>query len=294
MVLKSEWSQRLGAYARLARFDRPVGTFLLLWPTLWSLWLASGGQPSLQLVLIFTLGTVLMRAAGCVINDYADRHLDGSVRRTQHRPLVQGAVSGREAITLACVLVFCAFLLVLMTPIITLALAFPALLLTLVYPLMKRWTHWPQLVLGCAFSWGIPMAWTASGRPLEPGCWLIFAACLLWIVAYDTQYAMVDREDDIKAGIRSTAILFGAWDTRITAALQAACCLLLVLAGLTLGRGMIWHSGIGVMGVFFVRQAWLTRHREPSACFQAFLNNQWAGAALFAATVLDFRFFPMA
>ncbi len=291
MFLNHEWSARLRAYAKLARFDRPVGTFLLLWPTLWSLWLASGGWPRLRWVVVFSLGTVLMRALGCIINDYADRHLDGFVTRTCNRPLVTGDVSATEALVLACVLGLCAFLLVLATPVLTVMLSLPALALTLVYPFMKRWTHLPQLVLGCAFSWGIPMAWTACGRPLEPASWVVFLACLLWVVAYDTQYAMVDRADDIKAGIRSTAILFGRWDTRVVAFLQLGCCVLLVQAGRLLESGGGWYLGVGVMAALFVRQAWLTRRREPSACFRAFCENQWAGGAVFAGAVLDLCFF---
>lgn len=221
------------AYWQLARLDKPIGSLLLLWPTLWSLWLAAGGWPGWQLLVVFVAGVWLMRSAGCVINDYADRHVDGHVKRTAARPLPAGRLGGRQALAFFGVLVLAAFALVLTLNRYTILLSLVGLLLAVVYPFMKRITHLPQLVLGLAFSWAIPMAWAAVQGQLGPVTWLLFLANALWTVAYDTYYAMVDRDDDLRIGVKSTAILFGRHDRHIIVALQAA--MLLALAGRLVG-----------------------------------------------------------
>ena len=280
-------TSRFGAYLQLIRFDRPIGSLLLLWPTWWALWLAADGLPPLKLLVIFSLGTVLMRSAGCAANDLADRNLDGSVARTRHRPLVTGAVSPNEAMTLCAVLALSAFVLVLFTNTLTILLSFAGALLAACYPFMKRFTHLPQLVLGAAFSWGIPMAFAAVLNDLPPELWLVFVANLLWTVAYDTQYAMVDREDDLKIGIKSTAILFGELDRHIVAALQALTLVALLLVGQRFELGWIYFLGLALAGGLFVYQQKLIRDRAPADCFKAFLNNNWVGAAVFLGLLLD-------
>ncbi len=278
-------------YIQLTRFDRPIGTLLLLWPTLWALWLAADGWPEWHLIVIFSLGTLLMRSAGCVINDYADRHLDGHVQRTKHRPLATGQVSEKQALTLFLLLLSCSFLLVLLTNTLTIMLSFAGAGLAMVYPFMKRFTHLPQFVLGAAFAWGMPMAWAAQENALHPVIWLMFAGCLLWIVAYDTQYAMVDREDDLKIGIKSTAILFGEKDNLIIQLLQSLTLVILGLCGWLLNSGPFFYLGLVAMGGFFLYQKKLTKGRERDLCFQAFLNNNLAGLAVFVGIVLDNCFF---
>ncbi len=237
-------ASKLQALLQLIRFDKPIGTLLLLWPTLWALWIAAAGLPDLDLLLIFTLGTFLMRSAGCVINDLADRHWDGEVSRTSGRPLVTGAVSVNEARLLFVALLAAAFMLVLLTNPMTVLLSFAAVALASFYPFMKRYTHLPQLVLGAAFSWGIPMAFAAQQGALPPGLWLLYFANLAWTMAYDTKYAMVDREDDLVVGIKSTAILFGRHDRLWIALLQLVFLGLLVAAGLSFGLGRIYFAGL--------------------------------------------------
>jgi 4-hydroxybenzoate polyprenyltransferase len=222
---------KISALLRLIRWDRPIGSLLLLWPTLWALWIAAAGVPDIDLLLIFAVGTVLMRSAGCIINDLADRNLDGGVTRTQARPLVTGEVSVAEAVGVFLFLCLLAFALVLMTNLLTVLLSIPALLLASSYPLMKRVTHLPQVVLGMAFSWSIPMAFAAQRESLPPALWLLFTGNLLWTVVYDTKYAMVDRKDDLAIGIKSTAILFGESDRTVIAVLQVLCLAALALAG---------------------------------------------------------------
>ena len=278
---------RMHAYLQLIRFDRPIGTLLLLWPTLWALWLAADGIPPLKLLLIFSLGTLLMRSAGCAINDLADRNLDGAVARTRERPLVTGAVSPQEAMTLCAGLGLLAFVLVLFTNTLTIVLSFAGAALAACYPFMKRHTHLPQLVLGAAFSWSIPMAFAAVGNALPPTLWLLFIANLLWTVAYDTEYAMVDREDDLKVGIKSTAILFGELDRHIIGALQALTVTALVLVGQRFELGVAYFVSLLACAALFVYQQKLIRDREPANCFRAFLNNNWVGAAVFVGLVLD-------
>lgn len=280
-------SSRFSAYLQLVRFDRPIGTLLLLWPTLWALWLASDGLPPVKLLVIFGLGTLFMRSAGCAINDLADRNLDGGVERTRERPLVTGSVAPNEALVIAAVLALAAFVLVLFTNTLTILLSFAGVTLAALYPFMKRHTHLPQVVLGAAFSWGIPMAFAAVLDTLPTILWLVFIANLLWTVAYDTQYAMVDREDDLAMGIKSTAILFGELDRHIVAALQLLTMVALLLVGQRFELSWVYFASLLVPAGLFVYQQRLIRAREPASCFRAFLNNNWVGAAVFAGLVLD-------
>lgn len=278
---------RLRLYLQLIRFDRPIGTLLLLWPTWWALWLAADGMPSWRNLLIFTAGVFLMRSAGCAINDYADRHFDHQVERTRHRPLTVGAIKPHEALLVAATLALLAFVLVCFTNRLTILLSTGAVLLASIYPFMKRHTSLPQVVLGAAFAWSIPMAFAAEAGHIPPAAWLLYTAVVLWTVAYDTFYAMVDRRDDLKAGIRSTAILFGELDRAITAIVQGLCLLALVLTGLRFELGIYWYCGVAAAGALFGWQQWLIRNREPATCFKAFLNNHWVGAAVFLGLALS-------
>ncbi len=277
-------------YLLLVRFDRPIGTLLLLWPTLWALWLAAEGLPPWQLLVIFILGTFLMRSTGCIINDLADRNFDGAVERTKDRPLVTGAISPNQALALAAGLGLLAFVLVLFTNTLTIMLSFGGVALAACYPYMKRHTHLPQLVLGAAFSWGIPMAFAAVRDDLPATLWLVYTANLLWTVAYDTQYAMVDRKDDLKVGIKSTAILFGPMDRTMVAVLQVMALMALLLVGQRFELGAIYYLSLLGAGGLFVYQQKLIRERKPQACFQAFLNNNYAGMLIFAGIALHYGF----
>ncbi len=274
-------------YLQLMRLDRPVGSLLLLWPTLAALWMAAEGVPPIPLIVIFTLGTFLMRSAGCVINDYADRHVDGAVERTQARPLVTGAVSETQALKLFAGLCVAAGLLVLFLNRQTQLLALAGLGVAALYPFMKRWTHLPQTVLGIAFSWGILMAWTATGAGLTPAAGLMFVGSVLWIVGYDTMYAMVDREDDLKVGIKSTAILFGDLDRLMVGVLQAGALVTFTLLGNRLGYQHAYFVGVACCAGFFIYQQYLIRDRNRDGCFKAFVNNIRVGFALFCGTVLE-------
>ena len=274
-------------YLALMRLDRPVGTLLLLWPTLAALCMAADGLPPLSLIVIFTLGTFTMRSAGCVINDYADRNVDGHVKRTAQRPLATGAISTGHALWLFCILILFAGVLILFLNRATQLLAVGGLALAILYPFMKRWTHLPQVVLGAAFSWGIPMAWSAQQIAVPYQAWLMFVASLLWIVAYDTQYAMVDRDDDLKIGVKSTAILFGDLDRLMIGILQASAWIGLVLLGIDLGYEHIYYLGMASIAALFVYQGWLIRKRERDACFAAFRNNIWVGVSLLSGTLLE-------
>lgn len=271
------------------RLDRPIGIYLLLWPCLWALWLAAEGPPDWDLLVIFVAGTVLMRSAGCVINDFADRHIDPHVQRTKERPLATGEVSEREALTLFALLCLLAFALVLLTNRLTVALSFGALALAACYPFMKRYTHLPQLVLGAAFSFSIPMAFSAQRNALPEALWLLYMANLLWTVAYDTFYAMVDRDEDVLIGVKSTAILFGRYDRMITACLQIATLLLLVLTGFEFNLGYCYFTSIALASLLFIRQQVMIRTRDRDACFQAFLNNHYVGAIIFVGLALDYQ-----
>jgi 4-hydroxybenzoate polyprenyltransferase len=276
------------AYLRLMRVDRPIGTLLLLWPTLLALWLAAGGVPDAKLLIIFTLGTFLMRSAGCVINDFADRRVDGLVQRTEARPLVVGAASAEEAVSLFILLGLASFVLVLFTNTLTILLSVVGALLAAVYPFMKRYTHLPQLALGAAFSWSIPMAFAAQSGALPPALWLLYLANLLWTVVYDTLYAMVDREDDLKAGIKSTAILFGDADKAMLALLQALTVLTLWLVGQRFALAAPYFLAVIAVAGQFVWHQRLIRERERAACFRAFLANNHVGLTLFVGVVLHF------
>lgn len=282
------WRQRLRNYWKLVRADRPIGIFLLLWPALWALWFAGEGHPTWWVVLIFVLGTVLMRSAGCAINDFADRHVDGKVQRTAQRPLATGAVSPREALAVFVVLSFLAFGLVLFLNRLTILNSFVAVALAGIYPFMKRYTHLPQVVLGMAFGWAVPMAFTALQQGIPPLAWVLFGATVIWALIYDTMYAMVDREDDLKVGIKSTAILFGRYDRLVIGLLQVLMLGLLWYAGRMGGRGVWWEAGLAVGAGLFAWQQYLIRGRERRGCFRAFLNNNWFGLAVFAGLFLDY------
>lgn len=276
MKLELNWHNRAG-YASLMRLDKPVGIYLLLWPTLWALLLASQGLPSLHVGIVFILGVIIMRSAGCIINDYADRNFDGDVERTKHRPLVSGQVTPTEALQLFSLLIVIAFLLVITMSWFTVLLSIPALLLASSYPFMKRYTHLPQVVLGAAFGWAIPMAIGAVLGEVPLWGWLLFFANLFWTVAYDTMYAMVDRNDDIHIGVKSTAILFGQQDRVIIALLQITTILLLAYVASILFLGPIVYGSIIAMAGLFIYQQVLIFHRDRDACFKAFLNNHYAG-----------------
>lgn len=273
--------QRLPVYGQLMRVDKPIGTLLVLWPTLWSLWLAADGLPSIKNLIIFTLGAFLMRSAGCVINDFADRKIDGQVSRTKHRPLATGSASPKEAIGLFIALCLSAFVLVLFTNTLTIQLSFAAVALAFCYPFMKRFTFLPQVFLGMAFAMSVPMAFAAESGGLNPDIWLIYTAVVLWTVAYDTFYAMVDRNDDLKIGVKSTAILFGEMDRAICASLQVMVLLAMLLAGNKFELGIVYQLGLVAAAALFGWQQYLIRYRQREACFQAFLHNNWVGVVIF-------------
>ena len=278
----ARWRERLGQYWKLCRGDRPIGVLLLLWPTWWALWLAAGGLPPWRLLVVFSLGVWLTRAAGCVINDYADRWLDPQVERTKDRPLATGAVSGREALAVFAVLMLVAFALVLTLNRLTVWLSFAGLVLAATYPYLKRHTYLPQVWLGMAFGWGIPMAFAAVQGTVPPLAWLLYCANILWATGYDTWYAMVDREDDLRAGSKSTAILFGDLDLVAQGILYALTLLALALVGQQAQLGLVYWIALGVAVLLVAWQFWIARHRERGACFRAFLHNNWIGAAIFA------------
>ena len=275
-------------FIQLTRMDKPIGIYLLLWPTLWALWVAAKGVPSLSNLLIFVFGVILTRAGGCVINDFADRKVDGHVKRTVQRPLVSGRISSKEALVFFALLMGNSFLLVLCTNAPTIALSFGGLALAASYPFMKRYTYYPQVVLGAAFSWGMPMAFTAETGSLPAAAWLLYIANLLWTVGYDTYYAMTDRDDDLKIGVKSTAILFGDADRIIILSLQGLALGCLLLAGAQFELGGWFHLGLLAAAACFVWEFWYTRDRDPQRCFRAFLHNHWAGLAIFVGIVLNY------
>ncbi len=278
----------LHPYLLLTRLDKPVGSLLLLWPTLAALFMAAEGWPPVGLIIVFTLGTFLMRSAGCVINDYADRHVDGHVARTQNRPLPSGTVKPNEALLLFAGLAGAAGLLVLFLNQTTILLAAGGLAVAALYPFMKRWTYLPQVVLGAAFSWGILMAWTAVTGTLSNAAGVMFLGSLLWIVAYDTMYAMVDREDDLKVGIKSTAILFAGLDRLMIGILQASALLAFYLVGQQMDFHHGYYLGVSACAMLFIYQQWLIRKRQPELCFAAFKNNIWSGFMLFFGVLLEY------
>lgn len=290
-VQHTTWRQRLEAYYYLCRFDKPVGTELVFWPTMWALWIAAGGLPPLQILIAMVLGTIFMRAAGCAINDFADRKVDAHVERTKTRPLATGVIRPREAVYVFLGLVAASACTLFFLPIATFYCALAGLVLAFIYPFMKRYTHLPQVVLGMAFSWGIPMSFTAMGKPLDLTCWLLYFGNLAWTVAYDTQYAITDREYDLKIGVKSTAILFGRYDIQIIGLLQILSLLLiggaLYLENLLLPFGL---AALLIVAADFVYQAFKTKDRDPQICFWAFRHNRWVGLIIFIGIFLELIF----
>ncbi|HGN9343350.1 4-hydroxybenzoate octaprenyltransferase [Morganella morganii] len=283
-MVRSKWQ----AYSRLMRTDRPIGSLLLLWPTYWALWIAARGVPDWHILIIFTIGVFSMRAAGCVINDFADRKFDGSVERTKNRPLPRGDVTEKEAKILFAVLVLVSFGLVLTLNTMTIWLSVAGLALAWVYPFVKRVSHLPQVVLGAAFGWSIPMAFAAVSESLPAECWLLFAVNIVWSVVYDTQYAMVDRNDDLKIGVKSTAILFGRFDKMIIGILQLVMILMLLWVGLMVNLSGIFYWSLLLAGALFVYQQRLMADRERDPCFQAFMNNNYVGFILFLGMLVSY------
>ena len=290
----SSTAQALSPYIRLVRLDKPVGIWLLLWPTLWGLWVAADGVPPLCVALIFVLGTVLMRSAGCAVNDWADREFDGHVERTRSRPLASGELSPRAALWVAAGLAVTAFLLILpLSPAVWLW-SVPAVLLAASYPFTKRFLAIPQAYLGLAFGFGIPMAFVAVTGKVPAVAWLLLVANLFWTLAYDTEYAMVDRADDLKLGIRTSAITFGRFDVAIIALCYLASLLLLAVAGGLLARGVWWMIGLTIASAIALHHVRLIAGRDPAACFRAFRHNVWYGAAVFAGIAADYALAPAA
>jgi 4-hydroxybenzoate polyprenyltransferase len=283
-----QFEDRLHEYALLMRLDRPIGSLLLLWPTLWALWLAGEGQPTQKVVVIFVLGVFLMRSAGCVMNDIADRNFDPYVARTRQRPLAAKRVSAQEALGLFILLCLIAFGLVLLLNTLTILLSVVGLSLAIIYPFMKRFHHLPQVHLGAAFGWSIPMAFAALTDTVPLVAWTLFVANMVWSVVYDTMYAMVDREDDLKIGVKSSAILFGSRDKQIIGRLQALLFGLLILVGILAGLGWAYYLSLFVALWFALYQQFLIRDRVSTECFKAFLNNNWFGLVIFCGIVIDF------
>ncbi len=275
-------------YYLLTRMHKPIGIFLLLWPTLWALWVAAEGFPDWHVLIVFVLGVFLMRSAGCVINDYADRKFDPLVSRTRERPIAAGRVKPREALILFTVLCLLAFALVLTLNSLTIKLSVVGVVLAAIYPFMKRYTHLPQVILGMAFGWAIPMGFAAQMDAVPKVAWLMYVVNVVWSMVYDTMYAMADREDDIKAGVKSTAILFGDADRVIIAMLQGMMLLGLVLLGQQLELGAPYYLCLTVAVGLGVYQQYLIRKRQPASCFAAFLNNNWLGAAIFVGLALSY------
>lgn len=288
---KSDWPfirSRVYQYAILARLNKPIGIFLLLWPTLWALWIAAEGVPDLGVLTVFVLGVILMRSAGCVINDYADREIDPRVNRTKDRPIASGRVSADEAMLLFMGLCFSAFLLVLTMNTFTILLSLGGVLLAAIYPFMKRYTHMPQIVLGMAFGWAIPMAFAAQTNDVPKIAWLIYVVTVLWAVIYDTMYAMADRSDDLKIGVKSTAILFGDADRVIIGMLQAMMLFALYLVGEQAQLGEEYLIALVISVILMGYQQYLIRYRQPALCISAFLNNNWIGIAIFIGIIVNY------
>lgn len=282
--------ERLEQYYYLVRLDRPIGIYLLLWPTLCALWLAGEGKPDPLVLFVFVVGTVLMRSAGCAINDFADRNIDAHVARTRERPIAAGKVGTREALLVFAVLALLAFGLVLLLNRMTVYLSFGGVLLAAIYPFMKRYSNLPQVVLGMAFAWAIPMAYAAQTESLPKEAWLLYVITVIWAVIYDTMYAMVDREDDLKIGVKSTAILFGEADRLIIFILQLMMFGGLFLLGRQHGLGPAYYGGMALAAMLALYQQYLIKDREPVRCFRAFLNNNWLGAILFIGLLLHFLY----
>jgi 4-hydroxybenzoate polyprenyltransferase len=281
-------AQRLKLYAQLMRLDKPIGILLLLWPTLWALWFATNGKPELKFILIFIVGTVLMRSAGCVVNDYIDRHVDPHVARTKGRPLAAKKIPGKEALLLAGFLSLLAFALVIPLNRLTIILSFAALFLAVSYPFTKRFLAIPQAYLGIAFGFGIPMSFAAATNTVPAMAWLLLLGNIFWAMAYDTEYAMVDRADDIKIGIRTSALTFGKWDVIAVMICYTLFFALMIYAGMVYQRGGFYYAGIGVAVSMALYHYQLIKQREPAQCFKAFLHNNWLGAAIFSGLALDY------
>lgn len=279
---------RLQQYSLLVRLDRPIGTLLLLWPTLWALWIAAEGWPDNYVLFVFIAGVFLMRASGCAINDFADRKIDLHVARTNQRPMATGKVSAKEALWVFAVLALCAFILVLTMNTLTIYMSFAGVILAASYPFMKRYHYMPQIHLGVAFGWSAPMAFTAQANEITAMTWLIFMATVLWTTAYDTMYAMADREDDLKIGVKSTAILFGDADKLIIGMLQALLMLNLILIGTSSDMGLYYYLGLVGAAGFAIYQQYLIKDRDAKKCFQAFLNNNWFGFCVFMGVFVDY------
>jgi len=281
--------EKVSLYAELIRFNRPIGSYLLLWPTLWGLWFAAEGAPNFKLLLIFTLGVFFMRSAGCAINDYADRDFDKHVARTKNRPLTSGKITSKEALGVFLGFILLAFILVLQLDINTILFSFVAVFLAASYPFMKRYHYFPQVHLGAAFAWAIPMAFVATGHSIPPlEAWLLFIATLLWTTAYDTQYGMVDIEDDLKEGMKSTAILFGKFDNILIGSLQLTALALISTVGIISSRGFFFYLGIICASALVFYHQHLTKNREPELCFKAFLNNNYFGMFVFIGLAIDY------
>jgi len=280
--------ERLAQYVLLTRLDRPIGIYLLLWPTLWALFIAAKGWPSLGVSIVFILGVILMRSAGCVINDYADRKIDKHIARTKDRPITAGRVSEKEALLLFVGLCFTAFILVLFMNLLTIRLSIAAVGLAALYPFMKRYTYLPQVFLGLAFGWAVPMAFAAQTGDVPPIAWLLLTGTVLWATAYDTMYAMVDRADDLKVGVKSTAILFGEADRLIIGAIQLLLILVLLLVGRQAELGGIYYLGLGIASLSLLYQQKLIWQRQPADCMKAFLHNNWFGMAVFLGILGDY------
>jgi 4-hydroxybenzoate polyprenyltransferase len=281
-------ARRVQEWVRLMRLDRPVGIWLLLWPEMWALWIAGGGRPEPRILVIFLLGTVVMRSAGCIINDFADRNVDPFVKRTKDRPLAARRITPHEALVLFCVLAAIALCLALQLDFNTLKLAFVGAALTVSYPFFKRFFPVPQFYLGLAFGWAVPMAYMAASGTLPRVAWVLFVTAVLWACIYDTLYAMVDREDDLKIGVKSSAILFADMDKVIVAIMQAMMLFSLFLVGKTMKFGTWYLTGVVAAAVFFLYQQWLIRDREPAKCFRAFINNQYVGLSIFVGILLEY------
>lgn len=281
---------RLWQYALLTRVDRPIGTYLLLWPALWALWIAAGGAPDGYVLLVIVLGVFLTRAAGCAINDFADRGIDGHVERTSNRPLATGAIRPWEALAVAAVLLAIAFALVLTLNRLTIYLSFGALALAALYPFTKRVTHLPQVFLGLAFSWAVPMAFAAQTGTVPPAAWLVFTVNVIWTVGYDSLYAMADKPEDQRLGVKSIAILFGDWDRHMVAVLQVMTTLGFLLMGARIEASGWYYGAVAIAVGLFAYQQFLAHHRQPALCLRAFLNNAWVGLVVFGGLALHYAF----
>jgi len=288
MTLSEKIKDRALQYWLLARFDKPIGILILLWPAVWALWVASQGKPDLLVLVVICAGVVLMRAAGCVINDYADREFDPHVERTKLRPIAAGKVSPKEALSVFTVLCLSAFALVLLLNTYTIMLSFGGAFLAATYPFMKRYTQLPQAYLGIAFGWAVPMSFAAQTNTIPSVTWFMYLAVVLWALVYDTMYAMVDKEDDLKIGVKSTAILFGDYDREIMAVLQLIILALLFYVGAVQNLSWIYYSALGLSSLFFIYQQKLIFYRDKADCFKAFLNSNWFGLTIFVGLVLEY------